>query len=121
MNPWLSAAVATVAGVVIGLVLSRVVRRALVNQRNEALREAAPPIAGLVYAVVFVLGLVVALGFVKPESLETIPDDLVEYLPRALAALIVIVGGSVVGSLVRLATERALGFAPVGDFTTVLL
>lgn len=108
MNDWLSAAIAAAGGIVLGVVLSRLVRKALLRQRNEALREAAPPIAGLVYAVAFVIGLVVALGFVKPEALETIPDDLVEYLPRAFAALIVVVGGSVIGSIVRMTTARAL-------------
>lgn len=108
MNEWISAGIAVAAGVVIGAVLARVVRKVMAKSGREAIAGAAAPMASLVFSTSFILGLVVALGFVHADSLDTIPADLVDFVPRALAAAIVLIGGSVVATLARTATQRAL-------------
>lgn len=108
MNEWISAAIAVGAGVIVGAIVARVVRNALARSSREAISGAAAPLASLVFSTAFIIGLVVALGFVHPESLDTIPADLVEFMPRVLAAAIVVIGGNVVATLARSATQRAL-------------
>jgi small-conductance mechanosensitive channel len=68
----------------------------------------AAPVASVLFSVIFIVGLVVALGFVHPDSLETIPEDLFEFLPRLLAAVIVLIGGNIFATLARTATDKAL-------------
>ncbi|MDJ0768609.1 MAG: mechanosensitive ion channel [Ilumatobacter sp.] len=117
MNEWISAAIAVGAGFVVGAIAARIVRNLLLKAPREAIRSAAAPLASLVFSTAFIIGLVVALGIVNPDSLDTIPADLVEFLPRALAAAIVVIGGNVVGTLARTATQQALrGAGPIERF-----
>lgn len=108
MNQWISAAIAAGAGLVVGAIASRLVRNSLVNSSRDPVRTAAGPAASLVFSTVFIVGLIVALGFVNPDSLDTIPADLVEFLPRVLAAAIVVIGGNVVAAIARSGSQRAL-------------
>lgn len=117
MNEWISAAIAAGAGLVIGAIAARIVRNALAKASREAVRESAGAIGSLVFSIAFIAGLVVALGFVDPDSLDTIPKDLVEFLPRALAGAIVVIGGNVVATIARTTTQRALrGAGPAERF-----
>ena len=108
MNEWIGAAIAAGAGVLVGAVLARMVRNVLSKRPREAVRNAAAPMASLVFSTFFIIGLVIALGIVNPESLDTIPADLVEFLPRVLAGAIVIIAGNVISTLAKTATQRAL-------------
>ena len=108
MNEWIKAAIAVGSAVVVGAIAARIVRNALARSSREALRSAAAPLATFVFSTLVIVGLVVALGFVDPDSLDTIPADLVDYLPRVLAAGIVAIGGNVVASVARTTTQRAL-------------
>lgn len=117
MNEWIKAAIAVGSAVVVGAIASRIVRNALARSNREAIRAAAAPISTLVFSALVVIGLIVALGFVDPDSLDTIPADLVDYLPRVLAGAIVAIGGNAVASIARTATQRALrgtGAARIG-------
>ena len=117
MNAWIGAAIAAGSGIVIGAIAARMVRNLLSKRPREAVRNAAAPVASLVFSTGFIIGLIVALGIVNPESLETIPADLVEFLPRALAGAIVIIAGNVVATLARTAAQRALrGAGPAERF-----
>lgn len=108
MNEWISAGIAIGVAVIVGAVAARIVRNVLARSEHGAVRTAAAPMATVVLSACFIVGLAVALGFVHPESLDTIPDDLVDFVPRALAAAIVVIGGNVVASLARTATQRAI-------------
>jgi small-conductance mechanosensitive channel len=108
VNEWISAGIAVGAAVIVGAIAARVVRNLLARSDKEAVRSAAAPLATLVLSACFIVGLAVALGFVHPESLDTIPDDLVDFVPRAIAAAIVLIGGNVVASVARTATQRAI-------------
>ncbi|HWL44803.1 MAG TPA: hypothetical protein VNQ73_17810 [Ilumatobacter sp.] len=108
MNPWISAAIAAGGGLVLGAVLARLVRALLLRTHKEALVTAAPPLASLVFSTLLIVGLVVALGFVHPESRDKVINDMVAFLPRTLAAAIVVIGGNVVATLARTAVAKAL-------------
>lgn len=108
MNEWIAAAIVAGAGIFVGAIAARIVRGVLSRRPREALQNAAAPVASLVFSTFFIIGLVVALGIVNPESLDTIPAQLVEFLPRVLAAAIVVIGGNIVATLARTATQRAL-------------
>lgn len=108
MNEWIKAAIAVGAGLVAGAVAARITANALSRASRDAIRGVSAPVASLVFSTALIIGLVVGLGFVNPDSLDTIPADLVDFLPRALAAAIVIIGGNVAATLARSATARAV-------------
>jgi hypothetical protein len=108
MNQWISAAIAAGAGLVVGAIAARLVRNGLARSQRDAIRTAAAPLASVVFSLAFIVGLVVALGFVHPDSLDTIPADLFDFLPRLLAAAIVLIGGNVAATLLQTAAQRAL-------------
>jgi len=56
-----------------------------------------------------VIGLLLALGFVQPTALEQLRDDTINYLPRALSALIVVILGGVLGTIVSTAVRESIG------------
>ncbi|MCB0994265.1 MAG: mechanosensitive ion channel [Acidimicrobiales bacterium] len=112
MNDWIAAAIAVAGGIVVGSIAGRVVQNALHKNRNEALRSAATPIGSLVFSGFLVAGLMTALGFVKKDALESIPQDLVDYLPNALSAAIVMILANVLAQLAVAALERTVARAP---------
>ena len=105
---WLWAGVAVVSGFVVGTVVSRALKQ-IFETRKGRTAQLAPAVASLSFSLLLVIGLLVALGFVQPESLEKLRDDTIEYLPRALSALIVVILGGVVGTIVSTATRESLG------------
>jgi len=110
VNPWISAAIAVVAGVVIGSALARIVRGILTkDNRPVALRESAGAIASLFFSAAVIFGLVTALGFVNEDALDQLPADLVDYIPRALSAAIVIIIANIAATFIVAALERSLG------------
>jgi small-conductance mechanosensitive channel len=108
VNDWIAAAIAVGAGLVVGAITARLFRRALLRSSKPAVSASAAPVASVVFSAIFIVGLVVALGFVNPDSLETIPEDLFEFLPRLLAAVIVLIGGNVFATLATTASDKAL-------------
>ena len=112
MNKWVSAAIAIGAALVLGSIAAGAVRRTLADQRRpEGLRNSAAAIASLVFSVAIIAGLITALGFVNRASLDEMPKQLVDYIPRALSAAIVIIAANVVSSFASTAIERSLGHA----------
>lgn len=110
MNEWVSAGIAVAAGIVVGSALAGIVRGQLAKEgRPEALRESAGAIASLVFSIAVIAGLVTALGFVDDEALDQLPDDLVDYIPRALSAAIVLIGANIASTFIVTAVERSLG------------
>lgn len=105
---WLWAGVAVVSGFVVGTIVSRALKQ-IFESRKGRTAQLAPAVASLSFSLLLVVGLLVALGFVQPESLEKLRDDTIEYLPRALSALIVVILGGVVGTIVSTATRESLG------------
>lgn len=71
---------------------------------------AARPVAGVaglfVFWVFVVIGATAALAMTNPETLEDLPRQILEYLPRVLAAGLIFIAGYVVA----LAAARVVGF-----------
>ena len=109
MNPWISAVIAIAGGFFLGSIAGRVVRRQMGSpNRPEALRQVAAPAASFVMAILVAIGLVVAIGFVSPDSLDTMPEALVNYLPKALVAGLTILVGQVAATLAGIGVKSAL-------------
>lgn len=105
---WAWAGIAIVGGFVLGTAASKVVRTGLERRRGR-LAQLAPAAASLAFSLALVVGLLVALGFVQPDSLSMLLDDTIDYLPRVLSALIVIILGGVAGTIASTAARESLG------------
>jgi small-conductance mechanosensitive channel len=112
MNKWVAAAIAIAAALVVGSIAARIVRNLLVRPRQpEGLRNSAGAIASLVFSAVMIAGLITALGMVNQESLDRLPEQLVNYVPKALSAAIVLIAANVVSAFAASALERSMGYA----------
>ena len=105
---WVWAGVAIVGGFVVGTVASKAAKGVL-ERRKGQLAEFASAGASLAFSLVLVIGLLVALGFVQPDSLSKLRDDTIDYLPRVLSALIVVILGGVAGTIASTAARESLG------------
>ena len=105
---WIWAVVAIVGGFIVGGIASRIARQ-LVEKRKGKAADLAPAAASLTFSLIFVIGLLVALGFVQPDSLDKLRDDTIDYLPRVLSALIVVILGGVVGTIASTAARESVG------------
>ncbi|MEM9201517.1 MAG: hypothetical protein AAGC53_07645 [Actinomycetota bacterium] len=110
MNEWIAAAIAVAGGVIIGSLLARVIRGVLTKERRpEALQRSASAIASLFFSVAVIIGLITALGLVNEQALDQLPEDLVDYVPRALSAAIVVIIANIAATFIVAALERSLG------------
>lgn len=108
MNPWIGALIAVVAGVLVGSIAGRVLRKVLSHERQPtAIREVAGNIAGFAFALCVAAGLITAVGIVAPEQLDTIPRGLVNYFPRVMVAGLLLLLGNIAGSVLGMAVGRA--------------
>jgi len=105
---WIWAGVAIVAGFVVGSAASKITR-SILEKRGKKVAELAPAGASVAFSLIFVIGLLVALGFVQPDSLSKLRDDTINYLPRVLSALIVVILGGVVGTIASTAARESVG------------
>lgn len=116
---WLYAAIAVVAGFVVGAILATLARRVLgAETRRAALRAIAGPTGTFLFWLSAVTGIVTAIGFTSPETLRPIPSDVLAWLPRALAAGLIVLagyaGGGALSAAVGSAVHRATKRRPVG-------
>ncbi len=113
MNEWVAAAIALGIALVIGSIARALVARALGGEgRPEALRSSAGAVAGLVFSVFVIAGLLVALGIVDPASLEQLPENIIAFVPKALSAAILLIGGNIAASFATVALSSALKGTP---------
>lgn len=112
MSPWLAAAIAVVGGIAVGTVAAWGSRRLGQSGPADAKRVANPAGAFLFWFFTFV-GVVVAVGIVTPGTLETVPTQILEYLPRVLAAGLILLAtwglAAVLGRLVRSGVTSTTG------------
>lgn len=112
MNNWLWAIVAIVASMMVASILARLVRSQMGKEtRPEAMQQNAAAIGSIIFSAVLVVGLIAALGFVKPDALDKITDDAVAYLPRALSAGIVMIVGNILATIASTAVLRMVAQA----------
>lgn len=114
MNDWIAVGVSIGAGLVLGIVASRVVAMVLSKpSRPKPLQDAAGPLASLVLSLGLVTGLVVALGIMQPDAVVQLRTDAIGFIPKVLTAVIIVIIANVVSSFVVAALGTALARAPL--------
>jgi hypothetical protein len=82
-------------------------------KRSERTRTLAPPTGRFVSTTLFAVGLVGVIGILSPDSLSPFPTKIVEFVPRVLVAVLLLLVGGTVASLgsniVGLAAGRSTG------------
>ena len=107
------AIIAVVAGLVIGLIASRIVLAVVGGASREAVRSVARPLAQLAFAAGVVIGLITALGFVQPTALDQLPKDIVAFVPKLMVAAIIVILANVLASFATAAMAQATGRMPL--------
>jgi small-conductance mechanosensitive channel len=114
MNDWIQVAIAIGAGLVVGLVASRIVHAIIGSpSRPEPLQKAAAPLASLAFSVGVIGGLVVALGIVQPDALDQLVQDTVSFVPKLLSAAIIVIAANVVSAFATSALAGVVGRLPI--------
>lgn len=114
MNEWLQVLVAIIGGVVVGLIASRVVYAIIGSaKRPEPIQNVARPLASLAMSFGIVLGLVVALGIIQPDSLDQLRDDAIAFIPKVMTAAIIIIVANVLSSFATTALSQTTGRLPL--------
>lgn len=107
---WIGAAIAAAAGIIVGSILARIVRGLLSRERRpDPVQEAAGAIASVFFAAAVIVGLITALGFVDDTAVDDLPNDFIDYVPRALSAAIVLIVANIAATFIVAALERSLG------------
>ncbi len=111
---WIIAAILLGAGLVLGAIGGFAVRRRLVAARGGDATSSIAGAAGLfVFWVVTLIGALASIAMVRPETLEDMPRQVLDYTPRLLAGGLILLGGYAlaVGAsrLVAFGLERASG------------
>ena len=110
-NDWVAAAVALGGGIVLGALVGFVARRLLSRLEHPGLRSIASATSVFLFWLGVSVGALVAIAFVNPESLDTIPSDILSWLPNVLAAGLVLLAGVAAGIAAAAAVGRALSRA----------
>ncbi len=111
---WIIAAILLGAGLMLGAIGGFAVRRRLVAARGGDATSSIAGATGLfVFWVVTLIGALAAIAMVRPETLEDLPRQVLDYTPRLLAGGLILLGGYAlaVGAsrLVAFGLERASG------------
>ena len=93
IDPWIYATGAILVGLLSGLVGAALVRRIILNGREDRpeMHDAARATALFLFLFFTALGVIVAIGFTNPDTLEPIPADLLRKSPRILAAGLILI------------------------------
>ena len=106
---WIWAAIAVGAGLLLGAVVALVIRRQLSRaHRRLAIQEIAKPLSTFAFWIVFATGVLVAVAVSSPQHLETVPTELLAWLPRLAIAGLLVIGGYAVGLTIAAAVGRAV-------------
>ena len=106
---WIWAAIAVGAGLLLGAAAAIVIRRQLSRaHRRLAAQEIAKPLSTFAFWIVFAAGVLVAVAVSSPENLETVPTELLAWLPRLAVAGLLLIGGYAVGLTIAAAVGRAV-------------
>lgn len=97
-----------IGGIILGSIAAALTRKWLEKRPEEALKNAAKGAGGLVMGLFCAAGLVGALGVASPESLKPLPADLARFVPQAVVAALLMIGGKIVAQLAGVAVGKAL-------------
>ncbi|MCY4102719.1 MAG: hypothetical protein OXG55_05555 [bacterium] len=110
-NDWIAAAVALGGGIVLGALVGFSARRLLGRIEHPGLRSIAAATSVFLFWLGVSAGVLVAIAFVNPATLDTIPSDILSWLPNVLAAGLVLLAGVAAGIAAAAAVGRALSRA----------
>lgn len=111
-SDWLAAGIAVAAGFLIGSILGWLVRRLLsAPKAREELRSIANPSGIFIFWFSVAVGVVIAMGIVSPGSLDSIPTQILQYLPQILSAGIIVLSGYAIAVALGQLASRTLGAA----------
>jgi hypothetical protein len=106
---WVFALAALVVGGIIGSIASAAVRRILSQPSRPArLKNLAPAAASVVLSGVLAAAVVVSLSFLDKTALDRLPVAIMNAVPRFLVALVFVLLGNAVASLVAGAAGSAM-------------
>ncbi len=108
IDPWIYAAGAILVGLLSGVVGASLVRRIILNERRDRpeAHDAARATATFLFLFFTSVGVIVAIGFTNPDTLEPIPAEVLRKSPRILAAGLILIAA------------RAIAFAVGGMINT---
>lgn len=105
---WIWAGVSVVAGLVVGALAGALIRRSLDRpKRQPAVRQIAGPLSLLAFWLLVATGIVVAVAVSSPDRLEPVPTDILDWLPDAAIAGLLLIGGYAVGLMLAATIGRA--------------
>lgn len=111
-SDWLAAGIVVAAGFLIGSVLAWLVRRVLSSPKVRGeLRSIAKPTGIFLFWFSVAVGVVVAMGIVSPGSLDSLPTQILQYLPRVLSAGLILLAGYALAVALGQFAARTLGAA----------
>ena len=95
IDPWIYAAGAVIVGLLSGVVGAALVRVIILKGRDDRpeAHDAARATATFLFLFFAVLGVIVAIGFTNPDTLEPIPADVVRKSPLVLSAGLILIAG----------------------------
>jgi len=93
IDPWILASGAILVGLLSGVVGAALVRRIILNDRADhpEAHDAARASATFLFLFFTAVGVIVAIGFTNPETLEPIPAEILRKSPRVLAAGLILI------------------------------
>lgn len=110
-------------GLVVGSIIAPITRKWMSNRPQEAIRESAKSAGSFLFGLCCALGLIGALGVASPDSLKPLPGDIAKFVPRAVVAGLLVIGGRIVAGIVVTAVGRAMlratGRQPKGVLRTL--
>ena len=110
---WITIIAALIVSPIIGVILSSVAKKMIGRPDNpEALRNSVKPIASLIFWMCIVFGLLVVLGIIDPPAVQELKRDFVSYIPRVLAAAIILIGANVAATFAVTALVTAMARMP---------
>ena len=111
IDPWILASGAVIVGLLSGLVGSALVRRIILNDRRDRpeAHDAARATGTFLFLFFTSVGVIVAIGFTNPETLEPIPAEVLRKSPLVLAAGLILIAA------------RAIAYAVTGMVATAFV
>lgn len=98
---WLFALAALVIGGILGTLASAAVRRLLSHTRRpEKLRTLAPAAGSVVFSAVLAFAVVTSLSFLDKTAVDRLPISVMNAVPKFLVALVLVLVGNALASLV---------------------
>lgn len=114
LTDWIVIGAAIVLAPLLGSIAAAVTKKILSRDSNpEAIQKSASPISGLVFSIFLVIGLVTVLTVFKPEVLDNLTNDLIDFIPKALVAAIILIGANVLSTFVITALSTATARMPM--------